>query len=116
MPQGQISPGKANLLMLCLFAATRLISTLVAGGLRQNMALIFLGTWYNNFGGADGHPIMRDAMNALGYMCFASGAMEVSRLTASNKPFWLWSRFRPPPVVRHHRGYNHHDSPYERYV
>ncbi|KAI0885723.1 UbiA prenyltransferase family-domain-containing protein [Annulohypoxylon maeteangense] len=78
IPQGRISPSQARVLMLCLYATTPLISTLLAGGLRQSVALIFLGTWYNNFGGADRHPIMRNAINALGYLCFASGAMEVS--------------------------------------
>lgn len=78
IPQGRISPSQAKVLMLSLYAATPFVSTLVAGGLRQNVALILLGTWYNNFGGADGHPIMRNAINALGYLSFASGAMEVS--------------------------------------
>ncbi|OTB03481.1 hypothetical protein M426DRAFT_263029 [Hypoxylon sp. CI-4A] len=78
IPQGRISPGQAKVLMLCLYAATPFISMLLAGGLRQSVALVFLGTWYNNFGGADEHPIIRNAINALGYLCFASGAMEVS--------------------------------------
>lgn len=36
------------------------------------------GDLYNNFGGADVNPLIRNAINALGYICFISGAMEVA--------------------------------------
>lgn len=78
LPQRRITPAQAKRLMLCLYIATPCVSIAVTGGLRQNIALIFLGIWYNNFGGADSHPLVRNAINALGYVCFTSGAMEVA--------------------------------------
>ena len=50
----------------------------VTGGLKQSVALVFLGTWYNNFAGADSSFIVRNLINAAGYICFTSGAMEVA--------------------------------------
>lgn len=64
--------------MLCLYLATPFTSVVVQGGLRQNISLILLGSWYNNLGGADGHPFIRNAINALGYICLTSGAMEAA--------------------------------------
>jgi 4-hydroxybenzoate polyprenyltransferase len=64
--------------MFCFYAATPFVSIAVEGGLRQGIGLVFLGTWYNNFGGADYHPVLRNSINALGYLCFLSGAMEVA--------------------------------------
>lgn len=78
LPQGRISPSQSKRLMYWVYAITPLMSTLFAGGLRQNFVLIFLGTWYNEFGGGDCHPLLRNAIVAVGYFCFASGAMEVS--------------------------------------
>jgi 1,4-dihydroxy-2-naphthoate octaprenyltransferase len=34
--------------------------------------------WYNKLGGADCHPLIRNGIDALGYVCFTSGAMEVA--------------------------------------
>lgn len=78
LPRGRISANQARRLMLCLYIATPCVSIAVKGGLRQNIGLLFLGTWYNNFGGADCHPVIRNGINALGYICFTSGAMEAA--------------------------------------
>lgn len=78
LPQGRMSQEEAKRLMLSLYLATPCVSVAVHGGLRQNITLILLGTWYNNLGGADGHPFIRNAINALGYVCFTSGAMEAA--------------------------------------
>lgn len=78
LPQGRISPSESKRLMYWVYAITPAMSTLFGGGLRQNFGLIFLGTWYNEFGGSDCHPLLRNAIVAVGYSCFASGALEVS--------------------------------------
>lgn len=78
LPQGRISPGESKRLLYWTYAITPLISTLAGGGLRQNFGLIFLGAWYNEFGGSDSNPLVRNAIVAIGYFCFTSGAMEVS--------------------------------------
>jgi 4-hydroxybenzoate polyprenyltransferase len=64
--------------MLVLYVAAQLVSLSITGALRQSLGLVILGTWYNNVGGADCHPIVRNLINALGYICFTSGAMEVA--------------------------------------
>ncbi|KAH8785237.1 UbiA prenyltransferase family [Diaporthe sp. PMI_573] len=78
IPQRRLSPVQAKAAMLCLYVVAQLVSLKVEGGLRQGIVLVLLGTWYNNFGGADSHPIIRNMINALGYLCFISGAMEVA--------------------------------------
>lgn len=72
--------------MLVLYITSPCVSIAVKGGLRQNVSLILLGVWYNNFGGADCHPFVRNAINALGYVSFTSGAMEAA--LATPLPFW----------------------------
>ncbi|PSR76877.1 UbiA prenyltransferase family [Coniella lustricola] len=78
LPQGRITPAQAKVAIYCLYPAVQLVSIRLDGGLRQGLALIFLGIWYNNFGGADYHPFVRNSINAMGYICFISGAMEVA--------------------------------------
>lgn len=64
--------------MLSLYVAAQTYSLLYSGGYRQSLGLLVLGTWYNNLGGSDYHPLIRNLINALGYLCFISGAMEVA--------------------------------------
>lgn len=78
LPQGRISPEQSKTLLHWLYAITPAISTLAGGGLRQNFGLVFLGVWYNQFGGGDCNPLLRNGIVAVGYFCFASGALEVS--------------------------------------
>jgi len=40
-------------------------------------SVIALGYWYNDLHGADSFCVVRNFINACGYMCFASGALEV---------------------------------------
>lgn len=49
-----------------------------AGGIRQCMALMVLGYWYNDCGGADTRCVIRNLINACGFVCYSSGAMEVA--------------------------------------
>lgn len=78
LPSGRITSHNALRIMF-VFYAVSLISSFILGGYRQSLSLIFLGTWYNNFGGADRGLIIRNLINALGYICFTSGAMEVAQ-------------------------------------
>jgi 4-hydroxybenzoate polyprenyltransferase len=78
MPQGHLSPAQAKVTMICLYVAAQFLCFQINGGVRQGIILVLLGTWYNNFRGADSHPFVRNAINALGYLCFISGATEVA--------------------------------------
>ncbi|KAI9698908.1 MAG: hypothetical protein M1820_007329 [Bogoriella megaspora] len=77
LPSQRMSPQQAERLMFTLYPSALLLSLWI-GGARQSAALIVLGTWYNNFGGGDASCCVRNLINALGYVCFTSGAMEVS--------------------------------------
>ena len=77
LPSGRMTPQRAQRLMSIMYLFALGLSS-VTGGLRQSVALVFLGTWYNNFAGADSSCLVRNLINALGYVCFTSGAMEVA--------------------------------------
>lgn len=76
LPSGRMTSEQATRLMFILYCATIAWSIRV-GGFRQSVGLIVLGSWYNNFGGGDVNPCLRNVINACGYICFTSGAMEV---------------------------------------
>ncbi|PVH95573.1 hypothetical protein DM02DRAFT_473467, partial [Periconia macrospinosa] len=78
LPSKRISPTGAKQLMVLLYLLSLSLSAFTGLGLRQAIALFFLGAWYNNFGGGDHSPLVRNAINACGYVCFASGALEVA--------------------------------------
>ena len=77
LPSRRMTPQQARRLMLVLYPLAVALS-LVTGGVRQSVGLVILGTWYNNFGGADSNCFVRNLINACGYVCFTSGAMEVA--------------------------------------
>lgn len=67
-----MTPQQAERLMLITYFFA-LSSSSMTGGLKQSVALVILGTWYNNFAGADSSCLPRNLINALGYTCFTSG-------------------------------------------
>ena len=77
MPSGRLARQEAKQLVLVLYPFAILIS-LWLGGLRQCVILIGLGFWYNDLRGADKNPVIRNLINACGFLCYASGAMEVA--------------------------------------
>lgn len=77
LPSGRLTPEQAKKVMLVTYPMAALTSYLV-GGHRQSMMLLILAIWYNDLGGADCHPIIRNMINASGYLCFTSGAMETA--------------------------------------
>ena len=76
MPSKRLSPSQAKRLMFILYI-TAFGTSVLLGGLRQNLSLMVLGFWYNDCGGA-AHCVARNFINACGFVCFASGAMEVA--------------------------------------
>lgn len=77
MPSKRFTPKQAKQIMFTLYPVAGLTS-LYAGGLRQCIALMALGYWYNDRGGADSSWIVRNLINACGFVCYSSGAMEVA--------------------------------------
>ncbi|KAF7173190.1 hypothetical protein CNMCM6106_007320 [Aspergillus hiratsukae] len=77
LPSGRLSGSQTKRLMLGFYALA-LVYSFYSGGYRQCLGLIVLGTCYNSFGAGDHNPVIRNIINALGYFCFNSGAVEVA--------------------------------------
>ncbi|KAI0014480.1 hypothetical protein F4779DRAFT_560073 [Xylariaceae sp. FL0662B] len=77
MPSGRMTETQAKTLMFILYPAAFCVS-LWLGGARQCLTLMALGYGYNDLNLADWSWVSRNAINALGFCCFASGALEVA--------------------------------------
>ena len=77
LPARRMTVNQARQLMLFLYPLA-VITSFAIGGLKQSIALVILGVWYNNFAGGDRSCLLRNLINAYGYVCFTSGAMEVA--------------------------------------
>ncbi|CAF9904425.1 MAG: hypothetical protein ALECFALPRED_008547 [Alectoria fallacina] len=77
LPSRRMTPRQAERLMMALYPLAVGLS-LPIGGFRQSVGLVVLGTWYNNLAGGDANCFVRNLINACGYVCFTSGAMEVA--------------------------------------
>ncbi|KAH8651830.1 UbiA prenyltransferase family [Tricladium varicosporioides] len=75
-PSGRLAPQQATLLMLVGYLSA-LVSSFIFGGVVQTVCLIILGYWYNSLGGSDRNCFTRNFINASGYSCFLSGALQV---------------------------------------
>ncbi|KAI2817936.1 hypothetical protein CBS115989_5488 [Aspergillus niger] len=93
MPQKRISPTQALCLMSFFIFLAQVHGHIYGGiGQRQSLLLLALDVWYNNLSGADKNPLVRNCLNALGYMCFLSGALEVA--LAKRLPLFIHNPFR----------------------
>jgi 4-hydroxybenzoate polyprenyltransferase len=77
MPSGRMSRQSAKVVMFSLYPVA-LLASLWQGGVRQCLSLMALGFLYNDMQLADYSWVTRNAINALGFCCFASGALEVA--------------------------------------
>ncbi|KAI2615891.1 hypothetical protein GGR54DRAFT_641981 [Hypoxylon sp. NC1633] len=77
MPSGRMSGDQAKKLMLGFYVLAFGVSSAL-GGIRQCLALMALGYCYNHLELADWSWVTRNAINGLGFCCFASAALEVA--------------------------------------
>ncbi|MCJ1334480.1 hypothetical protein MMC10_011192, partial [Thelotrema lepadinum] len=77
LPSGLIAPVKARILMFFFYMTAILVSWHI-GAFAQCLSLIFLGTWYNTWGGADADWMLRNFINVAGYMSFMTGSTCVA--------------------------------------
>lgn len=77
LPSKRITEAEACIALRASYAISLLLS-LSLGGFRQSLALLLLGYWHNDLGGADSSCVTRNLLNAFGLVSFASGAMEVA--------------------------------------
>jgi len=76
LPSQRMTPGQARNLAISLYSLA-IISSFFIGGLEQCLSLIVVGVWYNDFQGAEG-VLPRHLINAFGYRCFNTAALEVA--------------------------------------
>lgn len=76
MPSKRMTPEHAQVVMF-IFYACAVVTSIRAGGLAQCLTLIGLGFWYNDARGADVSCIVRNLINGLGFMCYTSGAVQL---------------------------------------
>ena len=76
LPSKRLTSDQATFLMLASYVGA-VLSSLYLGGIGQCVILIGLGHWYNDLKGADSNCIIRNLINACGYICFTSGALDV---------------------------------------
>lgn len=77
LPTKRLLPEQATYLMMLSYLAA-ILTSLRLGGLRSCVAMILLGFYYNELGGADNSFVVRNLVNAAGFLSFASGATEVA--------------------------------------
>ncbi len=78
MPAGRLTGAQAKSLALVTYPSTFLASILLGGGTAQCVLLALFGYLYNDLKGGDVNWLLRNLLNACGFTCFASGALEVA--------------------------------------
>ncbi|CAD6591511.1 MAG: hypothetical protein ASARMPRED_005469 [Alectoria sarmentosa] len=98
MPSKRLSPASAKRLMFTFYLVAVVVSFFF-DNLKQCLTLVLLGHWYNNLRGADANCLVRNFINACGFSCFSSGAMQVAigghgtgriRSESALQPFGWW--------------------------
>ncbi len=76
LPSKRLSPSQARVWTSILYPLAVCVSAFL-GGLKQSLALICFGHCYNDRGGADVNFLVRNIINAAGFISFAFGATDV---------------------------------------
>lgn len=77
IPSQRLTAPQARRLLLVIIPTVYAV-TLYLGGVRESVTLMVMTWMYNDLGGADENFITRNLLNALGYMCYSSGSMQVA--------------------------------------
>ncbi|KAI1278188.1 UbiA prenyltransferase family [Xylaria sp. FL0933] len=77
MPSGRWNPDAASYAHKVAYLGA-LVSSWFIGGLRPCIVLTMLGFWYNDCGGSDRQAFTRNFINAMGFISFGLGALEVA--------------------------------------
>lgn len=84
IPAGRITCGQAGVLVKILYPLVWIISVALGGGM-ESLSLVVQGIIYNDLGGGDNNPFIRNAINAGGYLSFQLGAVRVATATQGSK-------------------------------
>lgn len=77
LPTKRLTQAQARYSTLTLYPVA-LVTSVLLGGVDQCLALMVLGFWYNDCVGADASFVVRNLINACGFVSYTSGAMEVA--------------------------------------
>lgn len=77
LPSGRMTVFQARRLLLAVLPVI-FILTVYLGGMEETIAMMVLTWMYNDLGGADESYVVRNLINAFGFMCYSSGATQVA--------------------------------------
>lgn len=77
LPSGRLTVSHARRLLLAV-VPLGFVLTLYLGGMEETVAMMALTWMYNDLGGADESFVVRNLINAFGFMCYSSGATIVA--------------------------------------
>ena len=79
LPSGRMEISTAKKISQVLAPAALLVSSSLFGGagIAQAVALLGLGWWHNDLGGGDSSWCSKNFLNACGFLCYVSGALDV---------------------------------------
>lgn len=77
LPSHRISPQGASYTLLAGYPLAYLVSA-KTGGLRESLVLTILNYWYNDARGADRNFVIRNFINACGFVFYAAGALKIA--------------------------------------
>ena len=77
IPSGRMSAAHARRLLLGVIPVVLAI-TLYIGGMEETVAMMVLTWQYNDLEGADENFVVRNIINAFGFVCYSSGATRVA--------------------------------------
>lgn len=77
IPSGRLSADDARRLLLVVIPIVFGI-TLYIGGMEETVAMMVLTWQYNDLAGADENFVVRNIINAFGFVCYSSGATRVA--------------------------------------
>jgi 4-hydroxybenzoate polyprenyltransferase len=89
LPSTRITIREAKQLMLGVIPLIIVLSASI-GGVVQSLTLMVLNVWYNDWGGAE-NPVFRNLINAIGFICYASAALDIflGKSSPSSGPLML---------------------------
>ena len=77
LPSGRMTVTQARRLLLAVLPVAFFL-TMYLGGMEETVAMMALTWMYNDLGGADESYVVRNLINAFGFMCYSSGATIVA--------------------------------------
>ena len=90
LPSGRLTKSAARRLTIISYGLAVMISVPPQTA-AASLSLLLLGTIYNDFGGGDSSPLIRNVLNAAGHACFSLGAIMVASGSAAlNMTLYRW--------------------------